>query len=357
MTLTIESVIGDGREFPRRMLTMPLDATPQTRESVRKTHSPFDDALRRADWFWGRLRLRNVRSHAGLRCFIAALGLLVREARRDRVTADRLCKERGANGVRLEVRITRLVATGPYDPDKQDQTARWASAAAYIARPPNGDPPPATWKEAVRYAERRGITKLARLYASGSTASADDDDIDLAFIPRDLAGFSAHPGKILHAHWCTPRAIFIAMRVMFDLDPASPGAALVPHIPVGHHFTIADDGLAQRWFGAIWCNPPYGRHSMPKWVAKFLDHIDHGGSGVMLTSERSSTRWYQRLAARADLILMLNRKLKFENGSSTKRQFPCGTHLFGFGAIGIEALTNAHRAGLGLLVRPIHPAA
>jgi DNA N-6-adenine-methyltransferase (Dam) len=51
----------------------------------------------------------------------------------------------------------------------------------------------------------------------------------------------------------------------FDLDPAAtPGNAKAPRF-----FTADDDGLAQPWHArAVWLNPPYGKTSTPRWLAK-----------------------------------------------------------------------------------------
>lgn len=69
------------------------------------------------------------------------------------------------------------------------------------------------------------------------------------------------------------------MGVEFDIDPASPGADIVPWIPAKQHLTRAEDGLTTPWQGFVWCNPPYGvRNGMQKWIDKFVTH----GNGVIL---------------------------------------------------------------------------
>jgi cytochrome c len=59
------------------------------------------------------------------------------------------------------------------------------------------------------------------------------------------------------SEWYTPKEIFDALNLTFDLDPASPGAALC-HVPARWIFTKAGDGLVQPWHGLIWLNPPFG---------------------------------------------------------------------------------------------------
>lgn len=70
--------------------------------------------------------------------------------------------------------------------------------------------------------------------------------------------------------WYTPKSLFDALGVRFDLDPACAAGAPVP---ADYTYTKAHDGLAHEWFGHVWLNPPYGRHAIP-----FIDRmIAHGG--------------------------------------------------------------------------------
>src|SRR5436853_21875 len=141
---------------------MPLDSTPIL-ESVSKTH--FSEAFDLAARLYGRVLLRDVRSHTAVRMFCGALAAAVREARHDPETANAMCRKVGIKGKRLEVRVTRLIA-GRRNRQSQDQIARWANAAAYVAHPLNGDVVPQDWREAARYITRRGgIRRLSNLYA------------------------------------------------------------------------------------------------------------------------------------------------------------------------------------------------
>jgi hypothetical protein len=48
--------------------------------------------------------------------------------------------------------------------------------------------------------------------------------------------------------WYTPKSIFDALGLVFDLDPTSPGPGLC-HVPARKIYTQADDGLALPWHG------------------------------------------------------------------------------------------------------------
>ena len=68
------------------------------------------DALELARRLFGRVAARDWRSHDAIRMYVAQLGLVVREARRNPVAANEACRKVGIKGRRLEVRMVRLVA-------------------------------------------------------------------------------------------------------------------------------------------------------------------------------------------------------------------------------------------------------
>jgi hypothetical protein len=150
--------------------------------------------------------------------------------------------------------------------------------------------------------------------------------------------------------WYTPPYIFEALGCRFDLDPASPGADIVPWIPADRCYTRQDDGLRQPWTGFCWVNPPYGRRILRLWVEKFILH----GNGIILVAERTSTRWWQALTSRADLVLCVNKKIAFLQATGRKgRAQAIGSTLVAIGERGVAALETAHRNGLGRLLRPL----
>lgn len=156
-------------------------------------------------------------------------------------------------------------------------------------------------------------------------------------------------GKISDdVEWYTPKCIFDALGCRFDLDPASPGRDVVPWIPADRCYTQADDGLALPWTGYVWLNSPYGHDIFKKWTRRFAEH----GNGVILAKDQTTTRWYHHLSERADLILVLNRKIPFVRPGMKTGCFPIGHHLIAIGERGVAALENAARNGLGKLFTP-----
>lgn len=67
------------------------------------------------------------------------------------------------------------------------------------------------------------------------------------------------------------------------------------------YYTLADDGLTQRWSGNVWCNPPYS--DLRSWVQKAWDEWSRGqvmGGGpwrivMLLPANRTEQAWWQDL--------------------------------------------------------------
>jgi hypothetical protein len=305
----------------------------------------FLEALERARKIHGRVAIRDNRSHAAVRMLVAALALAVREARRDPEAVNAECIKQGIGATRLEVRVTRLavarIQSRPGDPagyGVQDQTPRWASAAAYVAEPPNGDPPPQTLREATRYIDRRGrVRRLSNLYARRGLPETDRTTRQFYDVSTDNST----------SEWYTPPHIFDCLECEFDLDPASPGPDVVPWIPAKRHYT--SNGLEREWTGFVWMNPPYGRDELYRWTEKFAEDRN----GICLVPDRTGAMWWQYLAAEADLLLCLRDRVEFANAhGDVLGAFPIGTHLFAIGEQGVKGLINGYRNGLGVLLEP-----
>jgi hypothetical protein len=99
--------------------------------------------------------------------------------------------------------------------------------------------------------------------------------------------------------WYTPRWIFEAAQVVFDLDVAAPMDRTMQHVPAKRFITAVEDGLAVPWEGSVWCNPPYSG-STP-WVEKWASH---DGEGMILVPAVKS-RWIGTLLAAAESMTLL----------------------------------------------------
>jgi hypothetical protein len=143
--------------------------------------------------------------------------------------------------------------------------------------------------------------------------------------------------------WYTPKYIFDALGVTFDLDVASPPRQT--HVPCVARLTSG--ALEAEWSGFIWMNPPFGgRNGLVPWLQKFFAH----GNGVALTPDRTSAPWWQEFAPKADGVLFTP-KIRFERPDGSTGDSPSnGTTLMAAGIRGRDALRRAALNGLGVLL-------
>lgn len=114
-------------------------------------------------------------------------------------------------------------------------------------------------------------------------------------------------------HWRTPPEIYKALDAEFGftLDPC-------PAEP-------AFDGLAISWRGQrVFCNPPYRRGEIEKWMAKAREAT----LAVFLVPVRTTPRWWHDYALLADEIRFFRQRLRF-SGSRTNAPFDSCAVIFG----------------------------
>jgi hypothetical protein len=143
--------------------------------------------------------------------------------------------------------------------------------------------------------------------------------------------------------WYTPKYIFDAINLRFDLDVAAPLEG-PRHVPADAWLTPRENGLIAPWRGMVWMNPPFGhmRHKRA-WLRRFFDH----GNGIALVPDRTSAPWFQEFGPMAEAICWVAPKIKFERPDGSIGMSPgTGTALF---AAGEKAAAALDRCGLGMV--------
>jgi hypothetical protein len=154
--------------------------------------------------------------------------------------------------------------------------------------------------------------------------------------------------------WFTPKYIFEALNEKFDVDVASPKNG-PRHVPTKKWYY--ENSLDLHWDGFIWMNPPFGHQSTKRaWLSKFFEH----GNGIALLPDRTSAPWWQEYSVKADAILFVSPKVKFERPDGSIGMSPgTGTTLF---ASGERAVNSLIRSNLGAVffnhkaTKPAEPA-
>ena len=136
----------------------------------------------------------------------------------------------------------------------------------------------------------------------------------------------------------TPPLIVDALDCTFDLDPCSPGEGK-SFVSAKHHYTINDDGLASKWFGTVFVNPPSGKHT-GIWMRKLAEH----GDGIGLVFARTDVRWFQDIAPKLSAVCFVAAKVKFFRGGMEEQYgtVGAGSMLLGFGNKSAEILRTSN---------------
>lgn len=124
--------------------------------------------------------------------------------------------------------------------------------------------------------------------------------------------------------WYTP-AIYIksARDVMgdIDLDPATCAEAQAT-VKARQFFTKETDGLAQKWHGRVWLNPPYGREedggsTVAKWVHKVVTaYLTHEiEQAVILINATADRAWFDELWPFP--VCFVGKRIKFYGPNNT----------------------------------------
>ena len=118
----------------------------------------------------------------------------------------------------------------------------------------------------------------------------------------------------------------------FELDAAATHANTLCE----KYYTIETDGLASPWAKSTFCNPPYSRGEIIKWIKKaYNEKIERGCFSVLLLPGDMSTKWFTLARGLADILYSIEGRLKF-NGNKDLAKF--GTIIAIFGQISLQTL-------------------
>lgn len=117
-----------------------------------------------------------------------------------------------------------------------------------------------------------------------------------------------HAGPSLQNYgtpWVLVRALERELRQRFTLD----AAAEKWNAKARAHFDKDADGLAQKWFGLTWCNPPYADQKL--WLEKALVEAQRGVRVVMLLKAATSERYWKPIAYDHGTVDLVHGRIAF----------------------------------------------
>lgn len=90
-----------------------------------------------------------------------------------------------------------------------------------------------------------------------------------------------------------------------------------------------DDGLAQKWEGRVWLNPPYSRPLINKFMRRMAEH----NRGTALIFSRTDTElFHAEVFNKATAVKFLKGRIKFLKPDGMEAGSPgCGSVLIAYG--------------------------
>lgn len=110
----------------------------------------------------------------------------------------------------------------------------------------------------------------------------------------------------------TPQFIFEGAMDMFDVFFTLDVAASNENRLCNWYMDEEMNALSQRWWGHVWCNPPY--NDISPWVDKAICQLQEGNilTCTFLVPASTCTYWFEKLWSHAKQIIFISGRLKFE---------------------------------------------
>ena len=123
--------------------------------------------------------------------------------------------------------------------------------------------------------------------------------------------FDVSPGDVATTtdDWYTPRWLFDAAGLVFDMDVAAPVNPEYRTCPARQYLTPIEDGLTAGWHGLVWMNPPFSRTS--PWADRWAEHP----TGLALVPATRQTLWLGVVTRAADAIALISPEFSRPDGS------------------------------------------
>lgn len=119
--------------------------------------------------------------------------------------------------------------------------------------------------------------------------------------------------------WLTPPELIAALG-KFGLDVCCPEK--MPWETAKRMICLPEDGLAAKWRGRVWCNPPFSN------IAPWAERMHAHGSGILLCPARSTdSKWGQAVLQSADAVLFQKGRPLFHFQDGTKSSGKWSPHM------------------------------
>jgi phage N-6-adenine-methyltransferase len=157
------------------------------------------------------------------------------------------------------------------------------------------------------------LTPRAVQHYEGGTRGISDQIAMLTFAVEKRFWRGKHKSKGTHDFY-DPRDIVATPQPFFDrLDAEFHFTLDVCAVPenakCAKFFAPETNGLAQRWVGACFCNPPFFQGRVGVWVAKAFEEAQRGAVVVAILPVVADSQWWHDYVLRAHEIRFIRGRL------------------------------------------------
>jgi len=115
--------------------------------------------------------------------------------------------------------------------------------------------------------------------------------------------------------WYTPPHFVESARLVMgsiDIDPASNDIAQTV-VRAGQYFTKDTNGLAQKFVGNVWMNPPYSSKLISEFCIKlaFECAVGNVNQFITLTNNATETAWFRYLMSVSTAVCLPTKRIRF----------------------------------------------
>lgn len=148
----------------------------------------------------------------------------------------------------------------------------------------------------------------------------------------------------MHIDWKTPPDLFSALDAEFHFE--CDVCAFPWNAQCGKFYSPTENGLSQRWEGAVWCNPPFDK-TRARWLQKAWESAQDGATVVVLMpfTVFADTEWWHRYGLRSSEIRFIRRRPTFVDQDGNKASMRCAVVVFRPGCAGPPIAVSINRDG------------
>ena len=130
-------------------------------------------------------------------------------------------------------------------------------------------------------------------------------------------------------YWATPQWMFDQLNDEFKFT--TDVCASKENHKCDKYFTKEQNGLKQKWTGVCWCNPPYGRGEIDKWMEKAYESSLEGATVVCLVPSATDTKWWHNYVMKGKVRFVKGR-VKFVIDNIDDKPAPFSSAIVVFSA-------------------------